>query len=1078
MLQTSVQALGNARPGHKWLLPVLDWLDDEVVAAINLGDRATWAPVRLTTAGVLAAYTYDSVAQTITFNAVGAQSVDGIDTALNDRIGYKDGLAGLLPDNGIYTVTTKGVVGTVAEVWTRAIDANESDEFTDGKMFSSGEGTLAGRVYEFKEDAPFTLDTTDVVFEEISNVMLQDAAQTVTGAKSYSATMLRVWNGGGTFTTQFSSSATANRAVTFPDAAGVPVLTDVVPTAAGEFPRASGSNTWVKSTLTLPNAMAQGSILHAATADAATALPLGATGTIPRSNGTTLAYSTATFPDGVAGAGQILRASGANVWAASTATYPDTPVAVGDILLATGAGVYGHLTAGADKTLVCGTGAGSVPAYESSPVVSGSFSAETSLLTPILDTVGATALAVAPTTATSLDLAATGITSTVKGPLVCDEGASITGNLSLTGRLIQTGSPLVTQAEFVTIADNHLFLNAGYTTAVAQTAGLVANYLPTATTDTVAATGFVAGVNGVSDPYVNTTAAAAFAQHDLVEITGAGNPANNGIREVQSSAGNVLTIKSTANGITNQLEDWTDGQFVTDTTVAGTITKVGFSGLRCGTDGKWEVAFGNATGAGGLTFGNLYYVGGDDVAVADGGTGASTATAGFDALSPVTTRGDLIVRDASNNVRLAVGATAGMFLRSDATDAAWSTLVLPNAIARGGLLRGSAVANTAEALAVGGSAGMFLRTDATDLEWSTLTLPNAVAGAGQLMRATGANAFGVSTSTFADTYASQSLLYASSANTVVGLGIGAAHQALVVDTFGTSIGWSALALNQAAATSGRLPLNRFDDDAAGKILRAAGLGADPTWSTATFPDTATGAGRFLRASGANAWAESTATLADTYSQGDLLHASAANAVSGLAAVASGQVLTSAGVGTAPAWSASPSITNLTASGTVNIDDGGLLYIEGNGTGTGDVVERLGGSATEGLEKRVYQQTVSPSAIETNLINLPAGAVVLSVQGNVEVLLVAGGTSVTWSIGTAADPDKYGTQGNPGAAADSLLQNSKSSFLPAWAMIGAGGEQMVLTAAATGGAADGDTAFSAGSVRVRVVYYAVNDLDNA
>jgi hypothetical protein len=71
--------------------------------------------------------------------------------------------------------------------------------------------------------------------------------------------------------------------------------------------------------------------------------------------------------------------------------------------------------------------------------------------------------------------------------------------------------------------------------------------------------------------------------------------------------------------------------------------------------------------------GTLYISGGTDVAVADGGTGASTATAGFNTLSPVTTRGDLIIRDASNNIRLAVGG-ASTVLKSDGTDPSWGTI--------------------------------------------------------------------------------------------------------------------------------------------------------------------------------------------------------------------------------------------------------------------------------------------------------------------------------------------------------------------------------------------------------------------
>ena len=54
--------------------------------------------------------------------------------------------------------------------------------------------------------------------------------------------------------------------------------------------------------------------------------------------------------------------------------------------------------------------------------------------------------------------------------------------------------------------------------------------------------------------------------------------------------------------------------------------------------------------------GTIYETGGTDVAIADGGTGQSTATLGFNALSPLTTKGDIIVRDTTNNIRLPVGS--------------------------------------------------------------------------------------------------------------------------------------------------------------------------------------------------------------------------------------------------------------------------------------------------------------------------------------------------------------------------------------------------------------------------------------
>ncbi|WP_413558528.1 beta strand repeat-containing protein [Bdellovibrio sp. HCB209] len=56
--------------------------------------------------------------------------------------------------------------------------------------------------------------------------------------------------------------------------------------------------------------------------------------------------------------------------------------------------------------------------------------------------------------------------------------------------------------------------------------------------------------------------------------------------------------------------------------------------------------------------------------IAGGGTGGTTKTAGFDNLSPLTTAGDLLTHDGTNNVRIARG-TAGQILSSTAGGLQW-----------------------------------------------------------------------------------------------------------------------------------------------------------------------------------------------------------------------------------------------------------------------------------------------------------------------------------------------------------------------------------------------------------------------
>jgi len=185
------------------------------------------------------------------------------------------------------------------------------------------------------------------------------------------------------------------------------------------------------------------------------------------------------------------------------------------------------------------------------------------------------------------------------GSAVTHASLTLTGALSVAGAVSFTGTPVLVDAEHVDLRSNYLQLNLDYVTAVAQTAGFVANYLPTATATTVNGN-YTAGVDGVSDPTVVTTGSATFAVTDLVMISGSTN--NDGLYEVQGHTGTTLALKSTSNGVTNRVELFTLDQLVAGASDGAAITKVTVSALRCGTDGAWETGSGSQTG---ITYSDL-----------------------------------------------------------------------------------------------------------------------------------------------------------------------------------------------------------------------------------------------------------------------------------------------------------------------------------------------------------------------------------------------------------------------------------------------------------------------------------------
>lgn len=159
-----------------------------------------------------------------------------------------------------------------------------------------------------------------------------------------------------------------------------------------------------------------------------------------------------------------------------------------------------------------------------------------------------------------------------------------------------------------------------------------------------------------------------------------------------------------------------------------------------------------------------------------------------------------------------------------------------------------------------------------------------------------------------------------------------------------------------------------------------------------------------------------------------------------------------------------------------IFNGAAVTLKTQASSSGVKTEVIGPDLTHGMVTEVYEQTVSPAAIETMLITLPANSQVLSVQANIESALTGGGSTATVSIGITGDVDKFGTVFASGSQADALTQNAKIDVVGMGSTSGAGvglwnpaAVAVKLIGAATGGASAGDTALTVGSVKVRIIY---------
>lgn len=111
------------------------------------------------------------VGATLTMDAVGILTVDGVALVLNDRLFVLPAHAGANDRAGIYAMTTEGDAGTAA-ILTRATDFDQAaaGEIALGAAIRPTAGTAnVGKTYVLTTSAAITVDTTALAFTEYAS---------------------------------------------------------------------------------------------------------------------------------------------------------------------------------------------------------------------------------------------------------------------------------------------------------------------------------------------------------------------------------------------------------------------------------------------------------------------------------------------------------------------------------------------------------------------------------------------------------------------------------------------------------------------------------------------------------------------------------------------------------------------------------------------------------------------------------------------------------------------------------------------------------------------------------------------
>jgi len=313
---------------------------------------------------------------------------------------------------------------------------------------------------------------------------------------------------------------------------------------------------------------------------------------------------------------------------------------------------------------------------------------------------GTGTLTVNPATAGTINNMSIGLTTAAAGyftTLSLTSTLAVNGSTGTNGQVLQSnGSSAptwVTPSSYATVTDDTTTNGTRYPLFANQTTGnLTTEFVSstklqfnpstgvfTSTSFSGAGTGLTGTASGLS---IGGNAATATSATSATTATTATNLANGTANQIpyQTGAGatsfiTAPTVSSTALTWNGSAFTWaaaTAGLTISDDTTTNATRYLTFTSATTGTITSENVSstklqFNPSTGA----FTSTSLTPTNAVGIAYGGTGQTTASAAFNALSPITSTGDLILGNGTNSAtRLAIG-TNGYVLTSNGTTASW-----------------------------------------------------------------------------------------------------------------------------------------------------------------------------------------------------------------------------------------------------------------------------------------------------------------------------------------------------------------------------------------------------------------------